>query len=38
MSKTLISDRVDKLTAMGVTPGEAIAIAVAEGHQADKRS
>jgi uncharacterized protein YoaH (UPF0181 family) len=35
MSTTQISDRVDRLTAMGFTPGEAIAIAVAEAHQAD---
>jgi uncharacterized protein YoaH (UPF0181 family) len=35
MSKTQISDRVDRLTAMGFTPGEAIAIAVAEAHRAD---
>ncbi len=38
MSKTQISSRVDQLTDMGVTPGEAIAIAVAEAHQADQRS
>jgi uncharacterized protein YoaH (UPF0181 family) len=36
MSTTQISNRVDRLTAMGLTPGEAIAIAVAEAHQADK--
>jgi hypothetical protein len=32
MSKTQISDRVDRLTDMGFTPGEAIAIAVTEAH------
>ena len=37
MSKTQISERVDQLTAMGFTPGEAIAIAVTEAHRADKR-
>jgi len=38
MSKTQISDRVDRLTDMGFTPGEAIAIAVTEAHRADKPS
>ena len=37
MSKTQISDRVDRLTAMGFTLGEAIAIAVTEAYRADKR-
>ena len=38
MSKTQISDRVDRLTDMGFTPGEAIAIAITEAHRADKPS
>jgi Fe2+ transport system protein FeoA len=36
MTKTQISDRVDRLTELGFTPGEAIAIAITEAHQADK--
>jgi hypothetical protein len=38
MSKIQISDRVDRLTDMGFTPGEAIAIAITEAHREDKPS